>query len=456
MRAGDELATFKFDTITAEEARTIGAGDRIFVEGATASQTTVLFLVDGGLSVTIGARTVLFNSDFGRLARDGDVVFPDGSRLYVGTSSQDIRDFGVVIAGKGAAYAGDGDDRIMAGAGAWLLQGNQGNDQFTANSGFANTIYGGQGDDAIGVASTANAPVGQFVQGNKGNDSIVGNNGPDTILGGQGDDRITGGFGDGFLNGNLGNDTIFGSGRLFGEGGDDTLTPLSGLTNTAFGGDGNDVIRSSAMSSGNTETGSQNFLYGEAGDDTLGSRSPERDVIEGGDGADLISNNNVLAKAGDVLDGGGGADTIIAAFGDDQLRGGAGADSLQAGDGNDTLDGGAGADTLSGGAGVDRFIVTLSSSPPDAADRILDWSASDRLAFGMSGPQPFGSTTAADFTSAQALAQSRFAAGLFEVFAVQVGADVVVFADAGAANSVGAAVTLVGRALGDISEDNIA
>lgn len=380
------MTDYAFETITAAQALAITAGDRVVVGAGTARQTTVLFLADGNLSVTIEARTVSFGAAFAEVSRGGGIVYPDGSRLHVGTAGADTRDFGVTIASTGAVYAGDGGDTITSGAGPWLLQGNQGADALFMSSGYSNTVYGGQGDDAIGTVLVAGAPpLGQFAQGNRGADSINGGATADTLLGGQGDDRILGNLGQDFINGNLGDDTLFGEGQLLGEGGADTITAGSTGPTTANGGDGDDRI--SASSSNGGATGGRNVLLGDLGADTLSSASPDADQIFGGDGDDSISNNNTHTQAGDLLDGGAGNDSLLAQGGDDTLRGGDGADSLDGGaganrlegglgadyllvrtvggahlldggEGDDSLFGGTSADTLSGGAGNDRIVDT--------------------------------------------------------------------------------------------------
>jgi Ca2+-binding RTX toxin-like protein len=397
------MADYAFETITAAQALGITANDRVTVAAGTAKQTTVLFLADGTFSVTIEARTVTFGTAFGELSRSSGMLYPDGSRLHVGTAVADTRDFGVTVVSTGAVYAGDGADTVTSGAGPWLLQGNQGDDSLFVSSGYSNTVYGGQGNDAIGTVLVGGAPqFGQFAQGNRGNDSINGGNTNDTLLGGQGDDRILGNLGQDFINGNLGDDTIFGEGQLFGEGGNDTLTAGTTGPTTIRGGDGDDRIAASVRTTTTGLAGAQNLLMGDAGADTIGSASPEHDEIFGGDGDDSLSNTNSAARVGDLMDGGAGNDSVMAQDGDDTLRGGEGNDSLDGGaganrleggvgndhlatrsttgqaldggDGDDSLFGGASADTLSGGAGNDRI-----SDAGGDGDRIDGGDGDDRI-----------------------------------------------------------------------------
>jgi Ca2+-binding RTX toxin-like protein len=381
------MTDFAFESITATQALALTATDRVLINSGTASQTTVLFVTDGTLAITVGARTVVFSGTFAAVSQQNGVVFADGSRLWVGDSSSNVRDFNVSVVSTGAAYGGDGADNLTTGAGSWLLQGNQGDDILFVSSRGSNTVYGGQGNDGISTALVPGIQMGQFAQGNRGSDTIFGSNAGDTLLGGQGDDRILGNGGQDFLNGNLGDDTIFGGGQLLGEGGNDTLN-TSGVA-TARGGDGDDRINISATVVNGVQVGDPTSAFGDAGNDTLTSINPERDELLGGDGDDVLTNTNTNANAGDLMDGGDGADTITARVGADTLRGAAGNDSLAGGEGDNRLEGGegddrlsaqgyAGANLLTGDAGND----TLSSG--GGADTLLGGAGDDRLS--ASGP----------------------------------------------------------------------
>lgn len=117
--------------------------------------------------------------------------------------------------------------------------------------------------------------VGEYVEGDGGNDTLFGNGGDDTLYGdttsvnqwaatyAPGDDTLYGGVGNDALYGQGGND------RLFGEVGDDRLE----------GGDGNDLLDGGA---GN------NLVWGGAGDDVFrfkeaGDRSAIHDFTAGSD-----------------------------------------------------------------------------------------------------------------------------------------------------------------------------
>lgn len=121
--------------------------------------------------------------------------------------------------------------------------------------------------------------------------------------------------------------------------------------------------------------GAADDLRGGGGDDWLVGRGGD-DQLDGGDGKDHLdggAGKDRLAggRGQDDLRGGGGDDLLLGEQGNDDLRGGAGKDVLDGGLGADLLDGGAGDDVLTGGAGSDRFRF----SNPGGTDRITDFQA---------------------------------------------------------------------------------
>ncbi|MBW8816379.1 MAG: hypothetical protein JF588_23410 [Caulobacterales bacterium] len=141
--------------------------------------------------------------------------------------------------------------------------------------------------------------------------------------------------------------------------------------------------------------------------------------------------------------------------------GGAGRDALYGGEGADTLTGAGAADLLYGGGGADVFYVSpgTSAATGDGMDRVMDWTAGDKLLFaGAAGTATnYVELSAASFTDALALANDRIAGGVIDYVAVAVGSDVLVFADSRGDNGhADDAVTLVGRRLDDIGFGDIA
>jgi Ca2+-binding RTX toxin-like protein len=162
-----------------------------------------------------------------------------------------------------------------------------------------------------------------------------------------------------------------------------------------------------------------------------------------------------------------GGEEIIASPRDDGIFGLGGADTLHGLGGDDVLQGGGGVDVLEGGAGADLFLIAPGDSPAATGqlDTVIDWSSADRLSFPFQNGQiltPAGNasnyveTAAGSFSAALTAANAQIAGGVVEYVAVQVGSDVIVFADDqgdhGAADD---AVTLRGRTLADIGASNI-
>ncbi|MDZ4373496.1 MAG: calcium-binding protein [Phenylobacterium sp.] len=460
------MATYVFGTIGAAQALAFNSSDTLNVEAGTATQTTVIFNPDGTYGVTIGSTTNTFGAGFSQGAGPTRANFPDGTKLWVGSSGSDnIRLTVTATTGAGAGYGGAGNDSIQSvGGGYWLVQGNQGDDRIVLDGG-SQTVYGGQDNDYIFVGGVTTIGSRNFMQGNRGEDTLIGSGNPDTILGGQGNDQLTGSGGLDTLNGNLGDDVITGAGLIAGEGGNDVITVDSGIVNalvntpitsTVLGGDGDDRITITPNEGPQTSPGA-NVNGGEGNDYLLGGNGS--DTLMGGGGADTIVSAG--ANVGnDVLDGGAGADVISARIGSNILQGGADNDRITGGNGADTIDGGTGLDTMTGdagpGFGVDVFVLDDPYFALEAGgfDRITDWSVADRFRLSFVVGPSYAETTAGDFTAAVLAAQNTFAAGATEVLAVQVGGDVVLFVDGGARNTIETGVILVGRSLADISETN--
>jgi len=453
------VATYNFSTITAMQAMGIGTADTLILDQGTGATTTVLFAAADVTTIMIGDRAVMFGTAIAAATK----MFTDGGALFIGSANNDTA---TTASGGDGLYGGAGNDTLNGGDGLNLLQGNQGNDSLTGGGAY-DVIYGGQDDDRIVVGASPNPGGTNFGQGNRGNDTLSGSpTDNDTLLGGQGNDVINvtdpgtprelglrdnaTGFtsgGNDFLNGNLGNDIIFageGNDTILGEDGDDFLQDGGG-SNTITGGNGNDTVIAR----------DNNTIDGGAGNDVVGM-DPGRFVIQLGDGDDLCVPLDPAATGMATIDGGAGNDEITTT---------AGADSIIGGIGTDTLDGEAGADTVAGGAESDQFQFFQSAVPAAATglDRITDWAAEDRLFFADGSNVPVGAgtsgnyveSTQADYATALTFANGQIAAGTVNYVAVQVGADVVVFADsAGNNGTADSAVMLVGRSLADIAFDD--
>ena len=193
--------------------------------------------------------------------------------------------------------------------------------------------------------------------------------------------------------------------------------------------------------------------------DNGGHRGANRDRGDGGDhhenqehGLPVVTAAETLTgtATADHLRGGEGNDSLLGLDGNDLLAGGNGADTLDGGAGNDTLDGGHGADALTGGAGKDVFEIEGPAKVLADLDRITDFThGQDRIVFDDAPTATAGNLvtdTALDFKTALADANAKMAAGA-DFVAVQVGGDVILFADEVGEHRVQSGVLLVGKTL---------
>jgi Ca2+-binding RTX toxin-like protein len=149
---------------------------------------------------------------------------------------------------------------------------------------------------------------------------------------------------------------------------------------------------------------------------------------------------------------------------------GTGADTITGGAGNDTITaggGGTGHDVISGGGGSDTFVFAAGASAANlnTAEVITDWNSGDSLKIGAlgagAGIYHADTLTASSFGAAitvadTALQTAGHGSGTDKYIAVQVGSDVIVFADTTAAGHISVgddAIVLVGRSLTDIHTD---
>ena len=145
-------------------------------------------------------------------------------------------------------YGGQGDDKIDIASDAIYVSGGKGNDDIDLTSSKKHTIYGGTGDDAI----DSNSTIALFINAGADEDSITltgiaANSGIHSIDGGAGDDLIVGTAGKELIDGGTedkGEDTIDAAG------GDDTI----------YGRAGNDVIKLSSQGNALVHAGSGDDL----------------------------------------------------------------------------------------------------------------------------------------------------------------------------------------------------
>ena len=230
----------------------------------------------------------------------------------------------------------------------------------------------------------------------------------------------------------------------------ETITPAAALS---FNGASDALVFTNASET----AASQRLIFNAGGTITMLSSASGRSVTFGPGlaGAAQIT----FPDSSQMLVGSSSADVLTGGAGRDGLFGGLGADTLSGGAGDDALQGGPGADMLTGGAGRDLFVFAGGESPASAGqmDIITDWQSSDGLTF-FGPPTAAGSyveTTTIDFASAAAFANAQIAGGTVEYVAMQVGGDVIVFADSHGDHGVAEdAVVLAGRTLADIDASN--
>jgi len=309
-------------------------------------------------------------------------------------------------------------------------------------------ISDSSGDTFTGLAAPSHH---EAYYGFGGNDSITGVTGvSDTINGGEGNDTVTG----------VSATSATESDYLFGGNGADSITGGSGndhiygnqLSTTQGAADGGDAI----------DAGDGNdYVNGNSGDDTiLGNDGNDRlyggngsDSVDGGVGNDYLQGN----KGNDTLIGNDGDDTVHGGADNDSLTGGNGTDQLFGDLGNDTVVGGAGYDWLSGGAGNDTFtfaagddgVGNLTTASTAASHGVVDvisdfTHAADKLSLGFTvAAVDTSATTFASVDDAYTYAKTLITANHDHAASLQVGADTYLFYDAaGTASTVDAVVKL--------------
>ncbi|MEW5684186.1 MAG: calcium-binding protein [Pseudomonadota bacterium] len=390
------MAAYAFDTITADQALNIRAGDTLTFNGGPGRTVSVVYQSYDPLQltpevprifVTYEGRTIAFSTNLVQVSSGGGLVMADGSKLAIGDTA-DNRAVGG--AGDDGLYGGPGADTLVGDDGRDLIQGNSGDDVLTGGLG-ADSVYGGQGDDTIYTSRDVNGvdgEAGDWANGNLGDDDIVGGAGRDTLLGGQGNDFIGGRDGDDYISGDRGDDDLNG-----GMGAD-----------RLYGGEGND------------------FLQGGFG----------ADLLSGGDGDDHLVTQGPDAT---TMNGGAGSDTIVS--------GGSGRDILSGGEGRDRFEFVAKTDPA---AGIEAVIS--------------DWESGDTMSFAAVSilttqssilPMSYSEFVVGSYEEALRTANQHISATGATYVSAQVGADVYVFADTGdPADGADIAILLTGRTLADI------
>ncbi len=345
---------------------TVGAGDRAYGEAGDdtfrlgwTTPPTIETLFDGG----DGVDTLLLTTSATIVMGDGNFTFEGATfrsvetiAFYLGTATGPAVTWDVT--------GGDGADNLIVSGGTSLSIANV-------------TFRGGGGDDVLTTTTLRGRNRTDRLEGGAGNDTITGSG---LLFGDDGDDVITG---NGTLRGGAGNDRITGNGSLYGDGGDDQIFLSSAEAGAVVdGGEGIDTltINSSQAVTASlvTETltingvtiamtGFEHLTGSSAADELTGNALNNRlhgmsgnDILRG-----LVGNDSLDGGAGnDILYGDAGADTLIGGTGDDQLDGGTGADILDGGDGNDQLAAGDGDDIVAGRATTPSTPASATTGSP--------------------------------------------------------------------------------------------
>lgn len=266
--------------------------------------------------------------------------------------------------------------------GTSTLTGADGNDVLTGNR-VDNVLVGGDGNDLLtdGPGDLYSATTGKFVTrqidsdylyGGAGNDTLrsSGYGGWDTLDGGTGDDAIgiaystaaTVIFGRGYGNDVVSADTRYLTTRTVQFGQDIQATDLILTRNTShlimsFAGTTDSLTWMYYFADDTSTTATGNLTEVQFADGTiltstmLQTRLAAWNSNLGTDGADVL----IGTSGDDVLSGYAGDDVIIGSDGSDALSGGAGWDEISGGNGNDDLSGGPDGALLKGGTGNDSY-----------------------------------------------------------------------------------------------------
>jgi len=276
---------------------------------------------------------------------------------------------------------GDGNDRLIGGAGIDLMLGGDGDDEIhfdddtRTENGVAIDLGGVGRDTLVMVAGNAFVTNGLSVygfevfRGADGDDRVRGNlSSVDYDMdGGAGNDRLIGLGGDDILIGGSGNDYIAGAGGM------NTLEGGEGIDTVSFETAGNRVeVRlwnqtvTGSQANGDTISGFENAITGQSDGAVIGS--------------DLA--NVLTANAGnDYLDGLGGNDTLIGGTGDDRYVGGTGSDIFVFESGADTILDFTGGDRIDISAfpAITSFADLSAIHTQDGSDSLFDFGSGNTL-----------------------------------------------------------------------------
>jgi Ca2+-binding RTX toxin-like protein len=327
------------------------------------------------------------------------------------------------LASNDRLYGEAGDDVLVGGTGADYLHGGAGFDTASYSSSSAGVVVSLiTNSAAYGDAQGDTFTYIENLIGSYHADTLIGHNGANVIDGGSGNDTLAGYGADDTLRGEDGNDILDGGSGfrdiLIGGLGNDTYVVDSSLDRiTEFGGQGIDVVRTSATSYALTpgadieilETtdpsgtatlelfgnGSGNQIIGNDGQNVIdGFGGADQMIGRGGDDTYMVDNENdsVIENGGQGIDSvfafvsyrlTSGADVELLATDHDldttaiNLTGNANGNVVRGNDGNNILNGAEGRDELIGRGGRDSFLFDTALDAATNVDRITDFNVAD-------------------------------------------------------------------------------
>lgn len=245
-----------------------------------------------------------------------------------------------------------GNDSLFGGLDAQQIDGGAGADRIYLTGVAQSIARGGEGGDAISVQPGPLA-VGQVLQGDAGDDSILGADGADTLDGGVGDDTLIGGGG---------RDVVY---FRRGDGFDHVAQPVKGgQLILQFKDDGHGAITDTDVAVSRVGDDSLLVRLVGTGDAILLEGYVWYDSLHGryiGDRLDIGFTDGAIWSSGKhdgiPITGTDGADVLRAPPNGSRVRGLAGNDVIYGSPNSDTLDGGAGDDVMYGGGGANLFYV---------------------------------------------------------------------------------------------------
>jgi len=381
---------------------------------STAFDVTLGANIENQFMALPGAQS-LFASQFGAFNVTGNDLdnILNGSNAVNRLDGGKGNDRLIAFGGDDSVYGGEGNDSLSGGLGNDLLDGGAGNDTLSGGVGNDN-MTGGAGNDTYLVDSAADLITEVAEVGSKDTEivSITGliladnvenmgvavvtatsqltleTSGSIYLTGNSLDNVITGSNQVGnLIDGDVGNDTLIG-----GQFNDELYDEVG--TNRYEGGQGDDVYYIADASQTVVEAdgaGNDAIVLLQAFNVTLAANIENQLILANTSQsglAGLLGGFNVTGnQLGNQLNGSNGSnvmsglegnDTINAYGGADSVYGGDGADSLNGGAGNDLLDGGTGSDTLVGGTGNDTLVggagddVYFIDAPDDIVQEVVN------------------------------------------------------------------------------------